>query len=344
MRFIKLVLACSLFMLVCTLSAPAGQAPVASAKTMRVGIVLSIGGLGDHAFNDAAYAGIQKLRQLPGCIIDVIEPGDVAAIEGGLEFFAAHRASLVAAVGIFANDAVRRVASRYPDVRFVLLDSVVDLPNVMSVLFNEEEGSFYAGALAGLLTKSQNIGFLGGMNSPVIQSFEKGFRNGIAFVNPQAKLLVEYAGDTPDAFNTPEIGKKLGLKLAAEGADFVYHAAGRTGLGLIDAARRSSFLVIGVDADQSVLAPGKVAASMVKRLDVALDAAVRAVMDGRFKGGVLTLGMADAGIELLVSRFNSGLITPLVTQRMAEVEAFLLHRTPAAEMAPASGLPEKKAE
>lgn len=341
MRFLTRFLLCSLFALACTGSVLADTTALVPPQSLRVGIVLSIGGLGDHAFNDAAYAGIQKLRQLPGCIVDVIEPGDVAAIESGLEFFALRRASLVAAVGIFANEAVRRVASKYPDVRFVLLDSVVDLPNVMSLLFNEEEGSFYAGALAGLLTKSQTVGFLGGMTSPVILAFEKGFRNGIAFVNPQAKLLVEYAGDTPEAFNNPEAGKKIGLRLAAQGADYVYHASGRTGLGLIDAARRSSFLVIGVDADQSVLAPGKVAASMVKRLDVALDAAVRAVLDGRFKGGVLTLGLADAGIELVVSRFNSELMTPLVTQRLAEVEAFLLHRTPAAQTASTTELPEK---
>ncbi|HEY9070804.1 MAG TPA: BMP family ABC transporter substrate-binding protein [Candidatus Ozemobacteraceae bacterium] len=297
-------------------------------KMLRIGIVLSVGGLGDHAFNDAAYAGVQNLRRLPDCLVDVIEPGDVAAIESGLEFLAGRHADLVAAVGIFANEAVRRVATKYPQTRFVLLDSVVELPNVLSVLFNEEEGSFYAGAFAGLLTKSQTIGFLGGMTSPVIASFEKGFRNGIAFVNPQAKLLVRYAGDTPEAFNDPETGKKLGLELAAGGADFVYHAAGRTGLGLIDASRRAPFLVIGVDGDQSGIAPGKVAASMIKRLDVALDNAVRAIRESRFKGGVLTLGLADAGIELDISRFNAGLVTPLVQQRLQEVEAFLLHRTP----------------
>lgn len=336
MRLVTRLLICALFLFACALGASAETASRPPAKTVRVGIVLSVGGLGDHAFNDAAYAGIQKLRQLPGCIVDVVEPGDVAAIESGLEFLAARRANLVAAIGIFANEAVRRVASKHPDVPFVLLDSVVELPNVMSVLFNEEEGSFYAGAFAGLLTKTQNIGFLGGMVSPVISAFEKGFRNGIAFVNPQAKLLVEYAGDTPEAFNSPETGKKLGLKMASEGADFVYHAAGRTGLGLIEASRRSSFLVIGVDGDQSGLAPGKVAASMVKRLDVALDSAVRAILDNRFKGGVLTLGLADGGIELDISRFNTGLVTPLITQRLADVEAFLLHRTPASQNASAS--------
>jgi len=322
-------------------AAPTPVSPDSQPQALRVGIVLSVGGLGDHAFNDAAYAGVQKLRQMPGCLVDIIEPGDVAAIEDGLEFLACRRTDLVAAVGIFANEAVRRVATKHPDVRFLLLDSVVELPNVMSVLFNEEEGSFYAGAFAGLLTKSQTVGFLGGMTSPVIASFEKGFRNGVAFVNPQAKLLVEYAGDTPDAFNTPETGKKLGLKLASEGADFVYHAAGRTGLGLIDASRRVPFLVIGVDGDQSGIAPGKVAASMVKRLDVALDMAVRAVHSNRFKGGVLTLGLADAGIELVISRFNQGLVTPIVAQRLKEVEGFLLHRMSGAQTASASTVIEK---
>jgi len=326
----------------CTAGAAPAAVPAASqTQTLRVGIVLSVGGLGDHAFNDAAYAGVQKLRQMPDCVVDIVEPGDVAAIEDSLEFLACRRTGLVAAVGIFANEAVRRVAAKHPDVRFLLLDSVVELPNVMSVLFNEEEGSFYAGAFAGLLTKSQSVGFLGGMTSPVIASFEKGFRNGVAFVNPQAKLLVEYAGDTPEAFNSPDIGKKLGLKLASEGADFIYHAAGRTGLGLIDASRRVPFLVIGVDGDQSGIAPGKVAASMVKRLDVALDTAVRAVRTNRFKGGVLTLGLADAGIELAISRFNQGLVTPVVAQRLEEVEAFLLHKTSGTQSGSATAVIEK---
>lgn len=311
--------------LVLALAAITGAA-LAAPQPLRVGVVLSVGGLHDQSFNDATYAGIQNLRQRPDLLVDVVEPADVAAIEPALEFLAGRGHDLIVGVGIFANDPVRQVAQRHPDRNFALFDSVVSLPNVLSILFNEEEGSFYAGAFAGRLTKTNTVGFLGGMVSPVIQGFEKGFRSGVAFVNPQATVLIRYAGETPAAFNSPEAGTRLGLEMAAAKADLIYHASGRTGLGLIQAARQGGYLVIGVDADQSVIAPGKVAASMVKRLDVALDRAVRAVAEKRFKGGVLTLGLADGGIELVFSRFNKGLVTPLIRDRLREVESFLLHK------------------
>ncbi len=316
----------AVFAVVVALSLSGPVSGTDSRSPLRIGVVLSIGGLQDHSYNDATYAGIQNLRQRPGCLVDMVEPGDASAIEPALEHFARQGHDLIVGVGIFANAPLRRVAERHPDKAFALFDSVVTLPNVLSILFNEEEGSFYAGAVAGLLTRSNTVGFLGGMVSPVIKGFENGFQKGVAFVNPQATVLVRYAGDTPAAFNSPESGTRLGRELAEAGADLIYHAAGRTGLGLIQAARQGRFLVIGVDADQSALAPGKVAASMVKRLDVALDRAFRAVADGRFKGGVLTLGLADAGVELVFSRFNKDRFTPLVQDRLREVEAFLLHK------------------
>ncbi len=293
---------------------------------LRVGIVLSIGGLGDRSFNDATYAGVQLIRKIPGCSVEVIEPADGSAIEPALEFLVSSGFDLVTGVGVFAAEPVRRVAERHPRKTFILLDSVVDLPNVQSILFNEEEGSFFAGAFAGLLTKSGKIGFLGGMDSPVIRTFERGFARGAAFVKPEVKVLSRYAGPTPEAFNQPDLGRKLGLEMAAEQADFIYHAAGATGNGLIEAARFGDFLVIGVDTDQSAIVPGKVAASMVKRLDIALDRAVRAFSAGKLKCGVLTLGLADGGVELAISRFNKNLVTPVIRDRLKEVETFLLHQ------------------
>ncbi|MBF0501626.1 MAG: BMP family ABC transporter substrate-binding protein [Candidatus Riflebacteria bacterium] len=326
---------CVTVILCCLLSIPTWSAPDGSdlapsekpIRSIRLGIVLSVGGLGDHSFNDAAYSGIQKLRQIPGCLIDVVEPSDVAAIESGLEYLCGRKPDLIIGVGLFANEPMRRVAERHSEQHFLLLDSAISLPNVLSILFNEEEGSFFAGALAGLLTKSGKVGFLGGMRSPVIAVFERGFSNGLLFVNSQAKLLSRYAGETSEAFNSPEVGLRLGKEMSAAGVDIVYHAAGRTGLGLIEAARREKMLVIGVDSDQSALAPGKVVGSIVKRLDVALEKAYQQIVDGSFKGGILTLGLSDAGIQLELSRFNRGQITPLVQERLHDVESFLLHHT-----------------
>jgi basic membrane protein A len=301
-------------------------ANIVSARTMRIGVVLSIGGLEDESFNDAAYDGIQRLRKDGKCLVEVVEPASISSIEPALEYFCQRKMDLICAVGIFANDAIRRVSLKNPDKKFVLLDSVVTSNNVLSILFDEEEGSFYAGAFAGLISKTGVVGFLGGMDSPVIGSFERGFKKGVKFVKPDAKVLSRYVGTTPQAFHKPEKAFSLGLHMHKLNADVIYHASGKSGVGLIDAARRGNFHVVGVDSDQSRTAPGKVPASMVKRLDNALVKAVKAYRNENLKGGIWTLGLKDKGIELALSRFNRGLLTPEIIKKLKEVENFLLNR------------------
>jgi basic membrane protein A len=298
----------------------------ADAATVRVGVVLSIGGLEDESFNDAAYDGVQQLRKDGNCLVEVVEPGTISGIEPALEYFCQRDMDLVCAVGIFANDAVRKVSLEHPDKKFILLDSVVTSPNVLSILFDEEQGSFYAGAFAAMISKTGVVGFLGGMDSPVIAGFERGFKNGARFVNPEIKAISRYVGNTPEAFNMPDTAFNLGLDISQKGADVIYHAAGKSGLGLIDASRRGNFMVIGVDSDQSRIAPGKVPASMVKRLDLALVKAVGLYLKDNFSGGIWTMGLQDKGIELFLSRFNRNLITPEVHQKLREVEEFLLYK------------------
>lgn len=313
----------ALIILVTSLLAPA----FLQAKTIvKVGIVLSVGGLRDKSFNDATYDGIEQLRNSGKCLVEVIEPSNISDIETALEYFCNKDKDLICAVGIFANDAVRKVSLKHSDKKFVLLDSVVKSKNVLSILFDEEEGSFYAGAFAGLTTKTNIIGFLGGMYSPVVSSFERGFKNGVKFVNANAKVISRYIGDTPKAFYMPDKAFELGLKMNKLGADIVYHASGKSGMGLIDAARRGNFLVIGVDSDQSTAAPGRVPASMVKRLDNALIRAVAYYQSGKFKGGVWTLGLKDSGVELVLSRFNKSLITPDIRKKLTEIYNFLINK------------------
>ncbi|GAB4281012.1 MAG: BMP family ABC transporter substrate-binding protein [Candidatus Rifleibacteriota bacterium] len=299
---------------------------IASASTLRVGVVLSFGGLGDQSFNDAAYNGVLQLRKEGNCLVEVVEPGSISGIEPALQYFCDRNMDLICAVGVFANDAIRKVSLENPDKNFVLLDSVVTSPNVLSILFDEEQGSFYAGAFAAIISKTGKVGFLGGMDSPVIASFERGFKNGAKFVNPDVEVISRYVGNTPEAFSNPEIAFKLGMEISGKGADVIYHAAGKSGLGLIDASRRGHFFVIGVDSDQSKIAPGKVPASMVKRLDLALVKAVQLCQKGRFNGGIWTLGLQDKGIELNLSKFNRDLITPEVNQKLREIEDFLLYK------------------
>lgn len=315
-----MIIACLVLTIFCVATANA------QAQNLRIGVVLSIGGLGDESFNDAAYEGVVRLRKETGCVVEVIEPGSISGIEPALRYFCERNLDLVCAVGIFANDAVRRAAEAYPQSRFLLLDSVVTLPNVLSVLFDEEQGSFYAGAFAGLVTRKNVVGFLGGMDSPVIAGFERGFKNGVKFVNPDATVVSRYIGVTPEAFDMPDKASALGLEMAAKNADLIYHASGKSGLGLIRSAGRGGYSVIGVDSDQSRSAPGKVPASMVKRLDNALMKAVEVLNKGTFTGGIWTLGLQDRGIDLALSRFNRDLITPEVNLKLREVEKFLLHR------------------
>lgn len=301
-------------------------APV-SADTLRVGVVLSIGGLGDESFNDAAYQGIMQLRKEGDCIVEVVEPGSISGIEPALRYFCERDMDMICAVGIFANDAVRRIAAAFPESRIVLIDSVVTMPNVLSILFDEEQGSFYAGAFAALASRSDVVGFLGGMESPVIGSFERGFKNGVKFVKPNASVISHYIGNTPEAFDMPEKAFDLGLEMAKQGADLIYHASGRSGLGLIQASRRGNFLVIGVDSDQSRSAPGKVPASMVKRIDNALVKAAEIMRKDAFAGGIWTMSLQDRGIELVHSRFNRDLMTADNLARLKEIEDFLMYKT-----------------
>lgn len=291
---------------------------------LEVGIVLSIGGLNDNAFNDAAYSGVQILRESRNCFVEVVEPPTIASIENALRYLASQKKDLIFAIGIFANDPLKKVAKDFPEVRFALLDSVVDEPNVLSILFDEEQGSFYAGAFAALISKSKIIGFLGGMESSVISAFEQGFVNGARFANPDVTILTKYLGKTPEAFYNPTLAFSEGSNLFEKGADTIYHAAGKSGLGLIDAARRKDFLVIGVDSDQSIIAPGRIAASMVKRLDNAVLKAFDLVSSNTFKGGIWTLGLRDHGIEFKYSRFNRSLFTPEILSKLDEIKNFLL--------------------
>lgn len=300
---------------------------LAAKPITKVGIVLSIGGLRDKSFNDATYDGIEQLRSDGNCQVEVIEPASISDIEPALEYFCDREKDLICAVGIFANDAIRRVSLKHSDKKFVLLDSVVTSKNVLSVLFDEEEGSFYAGAFAALTTKTKIIGFLGGMFSPVVGSFERGYKNGAKFVDPTVKVISRYVGDTPKAFYMPTKAFDLGLKMKVLGADTIYHASGKSGIGLIDAARRGNFLVVGVDSDQGNEAPGRVPASMVKRLDIALVRALSYYESGSFKGGVWTLGLKDGGVELVLSRFNKSLITGEIHSKLTEIYKFLVSKS-----------------
>ncbi|MBF5044310.1 BMP family ABC transporter substrate-binding protein [Aggregicoccus sp. 17bor-14] len=318
-------------------SAPSAEAQAAKAgATQKVGLVTDIAGRGDQSFNDSALRGLELWaagkRYVGGRYLDATPETRAASLSPGLpevkllpvtplvlqskapedyepnlQLLVDQGAALTIGVGYLLEPAMEAVARRNPDARFVLIDSPLldargkpfTLPNVHTVVFREEEGSFLVGALAGLATRTGTVGFVGGMQVPLIRKFEAGFRAGVMTTNPKAaeRLLVSYTG----SFDNVSAGKQVGQDLLAKGADVVFHAAGGDGLGVIQAVKEAraagkSVFVIGVDSDQSHVAPDAVLTSMVKRVDLAVYSATKELTEGRFQAGDQVMGLKEGGV------------------------------------------------
>ncbi len=287
------------------------------AEPFRVGLVFDVGGKGDKSFNDSAWEGVQRAaRDLPIKITD-FEPGQDADREVGLRRLADRGYDIVIGVGFLFTDAIRAVAPDYPDVDFVLVDGRLDgLDNVASLLFREHEGSFLVGAIAAEVSKSGTVGFVGGMDVPLIHKFQAGYTAGARHVRPDAEVLVGYAGVRPEAFADPVRGKEIALAQAARGADVLFHASGVTGLGVIEGAKERGIYAIGVDANQNHVAPGTMLTSMIKRIDVAIESFVRNSHGGTFRGGVVEFGLAEDGVGYALDEHNRDLIPAEVLQHV----------------------------
>jgi basic membrane protein A len=295
-------------------------------RPLRVGLVFDVGGRGDKSFNDMAFVGIERARRELGVEAEYVEPGDGSDRESGIRLFAARQFDLVIGVGFIFSDDLYAVALDYPTVRFACVDYakfdahgfVMPPSNMVAVKFREEEGAFLIGALAALTSPSHVLGFVGGMDIPLIRKFEAGYRAGASAVCAECKVLAGYAGTSGDAFKNPQKGKELAHAQYAAGASAIFHAAGSTGLGVFEAARETQRFVIGVDADQWAEAPGRVLTSMTKQDDVALFDVVRDLAAGRFEGGVRSFGLKEAGIDYVYDEHNRELV-PAETR--ARVEA-----------------------
>ncbi len=292
--FITMLAMATLFLAACGGKKEEGKEVAAESK-LNVGIVLSIGGLGDKSFNDSAYRGLEEAKKDLGINFKYVEPASPAEDEQYLREFAENNYDLVIAVGFLMKDATEIVAKDFPNVKFAIIDETVDLPNVTSLLFAEDEGSFLVGALAAMMSETGTVGFVGGMEVPLIQKFQAGYEAGAKYVNPEIKTLSIYTSG-PNPFNDPVRGKENALSLIKQGADVVYHAAGGTGVGVIDAAKEAGVYAIGVDSNQDAVAEGVVLTSMLKNVDVAVYNTVKAVQDGNFKGGIERLGVAEGGV------------------------------------------------
>ena len=272
---------------------------------VRAGLVFDVGGRGDKSFNDAAYAGLARARQELGVDVVYVEPADGDDRAGALRLFAARGFDRIVGVGYMFSRDIDEVARDYPDRRFACVDYAPpehgDVPpNVVGLKFREEEGAFLVGAAAGLSSRSRAVGFVGGMDIPLIRRFEAGYRAGVGAVCAACTVSAAYAGSTPLAFKDPERGAQLATAQFATGVDVIFHASGSTGHGVFVAAQRLGRRAIGVDADQYDDMPGVVMTSMLKRVDVVVFELVREAVAGRFDrgdAGLRSFGVREAGID-----------------------------------------------
>ena len=305
---------------------PSGAEAPVTGEGLDVGVVFDVGGRGDKSFNDGAWVGAQRAIQELGARIRFIEPGEGTDREAGIRLLAAEGMDLVIGVGFIFSDDLTQLAKEYPDVLFAGIDysppvdsagnAIEPPPNLAGPRFREEEGSFLVGALAALVGDSRKLGFIGGMDFPLIHKFEAGFKAGVEAVCPDCQVVAQYAGVTPEAFRNPGRGQELALAQYQSGVSVIFHASGSTGLGVFEAARRRNKLAIGVDSDQQAEAPGFILTSMVKRVDEAVYGAIQRVRDGTFKGGIVQLGLKEQGVDYVYDDNNRGLIPDSVRARV----------------------------
>jgi basic membrane protein A and related proteins len=293
-----------------------------NAAAFKVGLVLDKAGKDDQSFNASAYRGGQRAEKSLGVVVKTVEVRDSAASESMMRALAGRKFDLVIAVGFSHAGAVKRVAPAFLDRKFVLIDSEVKQPNVTSVMFAEHEGSFLVGALAAMASKTGSVGFIGGMDIPLIRRFAMGYEAGIKLINPKAKIQSAYIGVTGDAFNNPPKAKELALLQNSQGADVIFHAAGSSGSGLFDAAEEKKFLAIGVDSNQNGVKPGHILTSMVKSVDVAVFESIRSATDGKLIGGQTVFhGFRTGGIGIAIDENNKRLITPDMYNKAESIKA-----------------------
>jgi basic membrane protein A len=286
-------------------SASSGSTSAGTGKTVRVAMVTDVGGLGDKSFNDSAYAGLKDAERRLGVEIQVLQSKSAADYQPNLSVLANEEVEGIIAIGFLLGKDLARIARSYPQSRFAIVDAVVDEPNVASVTFREQEGAFLAGALAALVSKTKTIAFLGGMDFPLLRKFEAGYTAGAHQIDPNVRVLVKYVG----SFEDVAAGKELAGVLFDDRADVVFAAAGKAGLGAIDEVRgRNRAFVIGVDANQDGLAPGKVLTSMIKRVDVAVFGLAQEAVGRKWVGGHSELGLKDGAISLTDMRYTKGVV------------------------------------
>jgi basic membrane protein A len=295
-----------------------------AAQEFSPAVVFDMGGKFDKSFNEAAYAGAERFKKETGIAYREFEVTAEAQREQALRTLARRGAQIVVGIGFAQASGMEKVAKEFPATKFAIIDAVVDLPNVQSIVFKEHEGSFLVGMAAAMASQTGKVGFVGGMDIPLIRKFALGYDEGARYVNPKIEIFQNMTGTTPAAWNDPTRGGELARSQFDRGADVVYAAAGATGLGVLQAAKDKGRLAIGVDSNQNHLHPGTILTSMVKRVDLAVYETLKTAKDGAWKAGLRNLGVAEGGVGYAIDQHNRSLITPEMERRLAQARADII--------------------
>jgi len=316
------------FLFVLTLSVCAvvtsGPARAEGAKKLKVGLVLDKGGRDDKSFNASAFKGATEAEKKYGISLKVVESSDDSAVEPSLRTFAQRGFDLVIGIGFVMEEPMKKVAIDFPKTRFLIVDAESKAPNVRSVLFKEHEGSYLVGALAAMTTKGKAVGFIGGMDIPLIRRFEMGYRAGVQAVNPKLTLVTNYVGSTSDAWRNPTKAKELATSQYKKDVDTIFTAAGASGLGVFDAAEEQTKFVIGVDSNQNWVKPGRVLTSMIKKIDVAVFETIELATQDKFTPGKVVLGLKEGGVDYALDQYNRSLISPAIEKKVNDLKTKII--------------------
>jgi basic membrane protein A len=297
----------------------------AQAQTaVKPAIVYANGGKFDKSFNEGVSNGAKKFSDETKITVADFEPANETQFEQALRRFAQRGQDPIIAVGFSQAVALEKVGKEFPNTHFTIIDSVVKLPNVQSVVFREHEGSFLVGMLAAMASKTGKVGFVGGMDIPLVRKFQCGYEQGIKYANPNAELISNMTGTTPAAWNDPGRGAELAKGQFDRGVDVVYAAAGSTGIGILQAAKDRGKYGIGVDSNQNYLHPGTMLTSMLKRVDVAAYNSFKTMQGGTWKGDVSVLGLKEGGVDWALDQYNEKLITPEMKAKVDAAKADII--------------------
>jgi basic membrane protein A len=312
-------------MLTLAASAVIGMSATAMAVDFAPAVVYDTAGKFDKSFNEAVYRnGAEKFAAEKGVRVREFEPQNEEQREQGLRRLAKRGQSPNIAVGFNFASSIEKVAKEFPETQFVIIDSAVDLPNVQSIVFAEHEGSFLVGALAAMASKTGKVGFVGGMDIPLISKLASGSEQGVKYVTPNAQVFQNMTGSTPAAFADPARGSELAKSQISKGADVLFAAAGGTGIGVYQAAKDEGKLAIGVDSNQNYLQPGTMLTSMVKRVGFAAYTSWEEAQSGEWKPGLKVLNLAAGGVDYALDDNNKSLITDEMKSAVEKIKADII--------------------